>query len=212
MKKYFFTYTLILISVANIYSQRGTIKVVKPDFTDSVNIKTLNGYFIVSCFTPKYNCKDITLANNTNQAKDCNFYKSISSIGFIKLNDLDLKKTGEGNYRNDLLRKQNYLCLSINRLILLEASAGDSSIFENNDLVQRIQQNIITAELFETEIGKFKLDFLKKNHYYVLLKGAITVIDIKAPNVSDLMKNEQYLILNDVKNKLEIVKIIEDSF
>lgn len=216
MKIILLTYIFILFSFTNIFSQKGIIKVVKPHSIDSVNIKILNGYFIVSCFSPKYNCidKGIFLNNKSLQLQDCNIYKSISTISYVKTNDLDLKQIDDFNYRIKLQEKENEVYLSNNPLILLEANRGDSSILKKNDLFLSIQQNIITAELIESEIEKLKLDFKNDMHFYVLLKGSVSVIDlpprVKNPNVKDSGGVDQYLILRNDKNNVEGIKIIKD--
>ncbi len=184
------------------------IKVVKP----SVKFKKLNGYFIVSCFSPSYNCLDIFLNNKSLAPHDCNFYKSISSISFVKTNDLDLKQIDDFTYRVKLQEKENKVYLSNNPLILLEISKGDSAILKKNDLFLGIQQNILTADLIEGAIEKLRLDFKNDRHFYVLLKVSVSVVDLppraKTSNVVDPMGVDQYLILWDDENKITGVKII----
>lgn len=218
MKNHFLIFTFILFSFSNIFSQRGTIKVVKPQLTNSAHNKILIGYFIVGCFSPEYNCKnfDPGLGSKTPLLRECNFYKSISSIKYVKLNDLDLKKIDDFNYQIKLQEKENDVYLSNNPLILLETNNGDSSILKKNDLFLSIQQNIITAELIESAIEKLKLNFKNVRHHDVLLKVSVTVIDLpqitKTPNDTPKMAVDKYLILQDDKNKVEGVKIIKNPF
>ncbi len=209
MKKNFLSYIFVLFSFTNLFSQKGTIKIEKPKSTDSTNIKILEGYFIVGCFSPEYDCKDFFLFNKLLQFHDCNFYKSIASIRYVKTNDLDLKQIDNFNYRVGLQKKESDVYLSNNPLILLETNNQDSTILKKNDLFLGIQQNIITAELIESAIEKLKLDFKANRHFYVLLKVSVLVIDLPPP-INNTLGGDGYLILRDDKNKVEGVKIIKD--
>lgn len=223
MKRFFTTLLFTLIFVTNIFSQKGTIKIVKPHLSDSVQSKTLIGYFIVSCFdtTIKNNCdlyiktiKDVSGDSMT--CGDGNFYKNISTIMYVKTTDLDLNKIDDFNYQIKLQAKEQNAYLSINPLILLDASKRDSSVLKNNLLVKSIEQNQITAELIQKQIENFKLFFKIKKHYYILLRVSIKVIAlpprIKPVKYKDPMGIDQYIILWDKKNEIEGVKVIQDPF
>jgi hypothetical protein len=89
-------------------------------------------------------------------------------------------------------------------------------LLKDSLLVKQIESNTVTAELIEQLVLGAKLNFKKKWHYYILLKGDVEAVRlVNRPAAKDYgtgMGFEQYLFLNDPSNHLEFVKIIKDPF
>ena len=183
------------------------------------DIDTLDGYFIVSSFNKntKCNCNlDIKstkmVSGDSMICGDGNFYKNISTIKYIRAEDLDLKKIGDTKYQKSLLQNEHYTYLTTNPSILLEGSKGDSTILQNVKLVNNIVQNKITADLIQTQIEKLKLDYTETKHYYILMKVSVKVLILpKRKNTSKFHNPhgfDQFLILQDKSNKIKVIKSI----
>ena len=209
--KTFLLFSVFFIQNLSVYSQ----------IIGKVHI--LKGYFIVSCFdTSIKNGCDLnikTIKSITGDSRTCgdgNFYKNISSIKYVKTEDLDLNQIDNFKYNVSIQKDKQYIFLTTNPQILLEANEGDSAILDSSELVRSILENQTTAELIQKQINKLKLDFKKKRHYYVLLDVSIKVIDLPKRIIPVTYRDnsgfDQFIILFDKKNKIKKVKIIKDPF
>jgi len=178
----------------------------------------LSGYFEMLCYASSKKCPcglsisstdDITgNVEHANCLCDGCYYKNVSLIRYIRTNDLDPNKMDDVHYQTKIASKEMQMFLSIDKAILQDAWKKDSLLLKDSTLIKQVESNTVTADLFQAQIDQAKVDFVKKKHYKILVKGEVTALRLKnCPDARGLNK-EQYLFLNDTANHLEFVKII----
>lgn len=188
--------------------------------------KTLNGYFIVSCFdsTRKDACGLNIITNeygerytkDTIRCGDGSFYKKLSYIFFVREKDVDLSQVDDYAYQVKLQKKQHAVFLSTNPNILLPAYKGDTSILSNQSLMEGIRLNQKTAEMLYEQVELVNKNHKNKRSYSVLMKISVKVVPLAKRKNSKDYKNglgyNQYVLLYDSLNTITAIKVMKDPF
>jgi hypothetical protein len=187
----------------------------------------LTGYVLTYSFHPHHDCPcglDIAstewLSSNTFANEICicdgNYYKNFGLLRYVKTDDLDPAKIDNVKYYSQLGqdKKEHLAFLSTNKKILNDVYKNDSTLMKDTSIIRQVESDSILAELIYKAIDGAKIDFSKKKSgRKVLLKVDVAAIRMKNnPESKSGWGKEQYLLLNDPLNKVEFVKVIEDTF